>query len=171
MSPQITAELTFWFIYLIAGFVLSFSYDFLRIFRNVTVHSSIAVALEDLLYWIGVTIALFGLLYRLSDGVIRWFAVMGLFLGMLLYKKIFSGPFVRFMSTVIGRTLDIVHRLLSVPLNLVKCGFVSAFTWLKKLFLIIKKKLTGNIKEVNIILCKHFCRNRSQEEIGEDNEP
>ena len=41
--------------------------------------------MEDLCYWIYATGILFRLQYRYSNGVLRGFSVLGVFLGMVLY--------------------------------------------------------------------------------------
>ena len=100
--------------------MITFIYDQIRIVRRVLPHGSVLVAIEDLLFWLFAGIVIFSLLYRMNAGTLRWFAVFGLATGMFLYKKIFRDFLVNFMSTVIRRILDIVVRILSIPLNFVK---------------------------------------------------
>lgn len=67
------------------GIVLCGVYDLLRIGRRLWPGGRLRVALEDLVYWGWVTVRVFLLLYRESDGTLRWFAVGGAFVGMFLY--------------------------------------------------------------------------------------
>lgn len=170
MSDQIRKELLFWCIYVFAGIVITFAYDMIRIFRNVTGHIKGLQSIEDILFWMFSTVFLFRLLYQLNNGLIRWFAVFGLFCGMLLYKKIFSETYVCFMSTIIKRVLDFVVKVFRVPLNLVKRAFLRGFRQIKSIIFVIKKKLTGNIKKVNIYLCKHFYVNNEKKDNGKKND-
>ena len=147
----------FWFgVYCILfGIFITLLYDLLLIARAVIPHSSFWVSVEDFLFWIGAAFGIFMLLYRMNYGELRWAAVLLLFLGMLLYKKIFGNILVTFMSTIIKRTLHLVVRVLRVPLKLVKRLFFQGFRRIKKCAGAQKNKLTGNIKKVNMILCKH----------------
>lgn len=164
MSEEIIWELTFWFIYLFTGIAISFIYDFLRILRNLKKHTSLLVAAQDLSYWLFITCVLFRLLYQLNDGILRWCAVFGLFLGMLFYKKNFSDSYVDFMSTFLKEILHVVFSFVSPPLNLVKSAFIKAYKAITRQIYRLKKKLTGNIKKVNIVLCKRFDKNKLQKE-------
>ena len=80
------------------GIFITFIYDILRIFRRVMPHGKLAVSLEDILFWIYCAAKVFLLMHHESNGTLRWFAVLGALTGMLLYKKIFSGIFVKWVS-------------------------------------------------------------------------
>ena len=71
------------------------------------------------------------------------------------------------MSTIIRRILDIVVRILRVPLNFVKRPILKGLRALKSSKNRLKKKLTANIKEGKITLCKH----KNQLEMGNSDEP
>ncbi len=168
MSPEIINESIFWLYCFVTGIAITMIYDLLRILRNLIRHPYIAVAFEDIVFWIIVSVILFLLLYYLNNGTVRWFAVFGLFLGMLFYKKIFGDFLVNFMSTILGRILDIVVRALSVPLKVVKTAFFKGFRMLKSCVRRSKKKLTGNIKGFKIVLCKR--KNRRERDTHEKGE-
>ncbi len=155
MSIEIINESVFWLYCFLTGIAITIVYDFLRILRNVVKHPYMMVAMEDIFFWIFVSVVLFLLLYHMNNGTVRWFAVFGLFVGMLFYKKIFGDFLVIFMSTILGRILHLVVRTLSVPLKLVKTAFFKGFRGIKRRLAEVKKKLTGDIKEVKIVLCKH----------------
>ena len=73
----------------------------------------------------------------------------------------FGGDFlVIFMSTIFGRILHIVVPAVIAPLKLVKGAFYKAFRVIRQRVAEVKKKLTGNIKEVKIVLCKHRKRKK-----------
>ena len=157
----------FWLSCFVMGAVITFIYDQIRIVRRVLPHGSVLVAIEDLLFWLFAGIVIFSLLYRMNAGTLRWFAVFGLATGMFLYKKIFRDFLVNFMSTVIRRILDIVVRILSIPLNFVKRPVLKGLRDIRSGRNRLKKKLTANIKEGKITLCKH----KNQLEMGNRDEP
>ena len=168
MSAEIVNESVFWFYCFVTGVMITCVYDVFRVARRVIRHSYLFVALEDILFWIFVSVALFLLLYHMNNGTLRWFAVLGLFAGMYFYKKIFGDKLVIFMSTILGRILHLVVRVVMPPLKLVKATFSKGFQLLKGAAVRSKNKLTGNIKEVKIVLCKH--KNKKKRDIYESDE-
>lgn len=112
MSLEIMNESIFWIYCFLTGIAITVVYDFLRIVRGVIRHPYAMIALEDIVFWMFVSVVLFLLLYHMNNGTLRWFAVFGLFVGMLFYKKIFGDYLVIFMSTILGRILHIVVKVL-----------------------------------------------------------
>lgn len=74
----------------LSGFVVMGIYDMIRIFRRILPHNLTAVTLEDLFYWIGISLYLSVKIYLTSDGSIRWFFVTGTLAGVSLFAVIFS---------------------------------------------------------------------------------
>ena len=71
---------------ILAGNVVCLVYEALRVFRRIVRHHSIAIAIEDLIFWIWTGIHLFIRIFRTCDGVIRWYFVVGvLFGGIITY--------------------------------------------------------------------------------------
>lgn len=64
------------------GAFITFLYDCLRILRRVLPHGGFLVSLEDLVFWIYCAEQVFLLMYRESNGTLRWFAVLGALAGM-----------------------------------------------------------------------------------------
>lgn len=96
---------------LIMGVFLLFVYDILRIIRRVIPHDGFWVSVEDLVFWIYCGGEVFLLMYRESNGTLRWFAVIGAMTGMFLYRKLFSPVFVKYMSRLLGKLLEGMGRM------------------------------------------------------------
>lgn len=135
MSEEIWKEVIFLGWFLALGAAITFLYDILRIFRRVIRHGSLLLSLEDLLFWTGCAVGIFYLLYQENNGTLRWFAVMGATVGMLVYKASISRFFVNHTS----------KGLLKVK---------KLFAPFRKLGKFLKKKLTAFGKVFKIILCK-----------------
>ena len=97
---------------LLMGIFITFVYDLLRIFRRILSHNSFFVSLEDLGFWIYCGAEVFLLMYRESNGMLRWFAVLGALLGMALYKKLISPFFVRYVSWILGKMMKGIGKFL-----------------------------------------------------------
>lgn len=103
------------------GIFITFVYDILRIFRRVVPHKSFFVSLEDLCFWIYCGAQVFLLMYHESNGSLRWFAVLGALMGMLLYKRLISSLFVKYISLVLCKLLEMIGKVLgwiSKPLRI-----------------------------------------------------
>ena len=79
------------------GVALIFCYDLLRIFRRGVPHGTVWIAVEDMFFWLISAFVLFQLMYEKNDGKLRWFVIMGVLLGMILYNVSLSRAFWKFL--------------------------------------------------------------------------
>lgn len=132
------SENIFLFYALLMGIFITFIYDLLRIIRRVFPHGGFLVALEDLGFWIYCAAEVFMLMYRFSDGMLRWFAVLGALTGMGLYKKLASPFLVKYASLVLLKIKRLLGKIIDFLLKPIR------FLWCKiKGYL---KKAVGRIK-------------------------
>lgn len=161
MSQDIVQEVTFFLHSILMGFIITFAYDWLLIFRKLFRHGRILISLEDLIYWFLCGISVFYMLYKENSGVLRWFAVMGAALGMLFYKIIINDRFVNVMSTCIHKIMWFMFRLIQIVLMPIKRLFSAVRRFVrflikkfKKVKEFVKKRLTVFIKNLRMVLCK-----------------
>lgn len=88
MSDSIGYEVRLAVMSLWTGVGLMIVYDLLRILRMIIPHSALWAGIEDVGYWIYSACMTFALLYEQNNGLLRGYAIAGVFLGMLLYEKI-----------------------------------------------------------------------------------
>ena len=93
------------------GIYITFVYDLLRILRRVVPHSSFWVSVEDLAFWAYCAGKVFLLMHHESDGTLRWFAVLGALVGMLLYRKTVGVLFVKYMSLALIKIRDFCVKI------------------------------------------------------------
>ena len=74
----------------LSGIVILFSYQILRLFRRLIGHHIVAVNLEDVIYWLGVSAYLFRQMYMTTYGSIRWFFILGVVCGIIFSNLILS---------------------------------------------------------------------------------
>ena len=89
---MIREEASLLLVSVIWGAAMAAAYDVLRILRRAVRHGTLAVAAEDLLYWICASFALFYLLLSQNDGSIRWYVLAGAAAGAWLYHVTVSRP-------------------------------------------------------------------------------
>lgn len=125
MSDTITKEIQFFLHAALSGVLLSTVYDVLRILRRIHSHGSVWVAIEDFFYWIASALYISYVIMEENNGIIRWFFVLGILLGMLIYNFTVGRYLVPVISKIINKILDVVGRVLKIVLKPV------AFLWKK----------------------------------------
>ncbi|MCM1416161.1 MAG: spore cortex biosynthesis protein YabQ [bacterium] len=154
-------ELTFFAHSVLMGLAVTFVYDWIRVLRKLFRHGAFLTSLEDLLFWLACGIAVFYMLYRENNGTLRWFAILGAAIGMILYKIFVRNHFVNIMSTCLHKIMWLLFRVLQIVLKPLKRLFCAGKTLvlhlaksLEKCKKIVKKRLTVCIKTLRMVLCK-----------------
>lgn len=86
MSQEITNQFRFLLLSLCTGMIVMAGYDVVRFLRFLISHNKLWVWIEDLLYWCLVSFPVFLIFLQFQDGVIRWYGVIALISGALLYE-------------------------------------------------------------------------------------
>lgn len=146
---------------LIMGVFITFVYDLLRIFRRVVPHNRFWVSVEDLGFWGFCAAEVFLLMYRESNGTLRWFAILGALVGMIVYKKTISNILVKYVSLALIKVFSLLFKLLSFltrPLRAVgrAVGKTAGRVGRRRKAFAgkLKNKLTGFLKMLKMIVCK-----------------
>ncbi len=111
MSDFIWQELRLLGIAFITGVGFRSCYDLILIHRGVCRLGNVITGIQDVLYWLAGCICIFSMIYHTNDGIIRWFVLAGIFLGMLCYHKLISGFLVGGCCRVIGAVRRFFRRL------------------------------------------------------------
>lgn len=83
------------------GVALMMAYDFLRIARRCIKHNTVAVSVEDLLYWVFAGFASLVVLNAINDGGLRFYFVIGASAGAYLFEKCAGCHLVRIISGIL----------------------------------------------------------------------
>lgn len=102
------------------GINMTFLYDIVLICRRVLAHRKFFESIEDLGFWIYVTIQGFWLMYKQCEGGLRWFAILGALVGIICYKKIVSPFLIKIGVAVISRILCFLKKKLTCFFKLLK---------------------------------------------------
>lgn len=147
VSQSISQEAVFLGVSVLLGALLFLIYDILRIFRRIVPHGNIWIGVEDFIYWLLCTGAVFLMLYQENDGMIRGFAFGGLVVGMILYYALFSRIVIKVNVFLLRGVLRGIQRVLRVIFGpFWKIG--------KKAVLFFRKQLKKVWRAVKIGLCK-----------------
>lgn len=161
MSSPAISENIFLLYSLFMGIFITFVYDIFRIWRRICSHNLFFISLEDILFWAFCAVSVFYLMHTQSNGTLRWFAILGAMVGMLLYKKTISPFFVKWVSLLLNAILKLMRRVLAFlgrPFRFFaqkgkKAGNKAANKG-RKAAGFLKKKLTALLKMLKMILCK-----------------
>lgn len=144
------------------GIMITFLYDFILIARQVIRHSAAGISMEDLLFWIFCAGAVFYLLYEENNGILRWFAVAGAAVGMMVYKKLVGMHLVLFVSRIIKCQCQLAGRIARYLFAPFYRGAAGVKRWGiksrkkgRQLEKMMKKKLTDTRKVLKITISKH----------------
>jgi len=116
----------------ICGAAFAFLYDILRMSRRAAQISAVMVAVQDLFYWLLVTVGLLLYLYAVNDGEIRGFIIAGLLTGGVLYFLLLS-------KAVLFVSVPIMKGIISVLAHIIKFLLLPAVL-VRKIILAIKKR-------------------------------
>lgn len=92
MSEIIWGQVLFVLASLCSGMLLIACYDVLRLFRWLIPHGRLWLWLEDTLYWCLASVPIFYLFFSYNEGVIRWYGLLGILVGAILYETGISIP-------------------------------------------------------------------------------
>lgn len=171
LSESIYQETHFLLYSFLLGIIITFVYDNIRVLRRVIRHNTFFVSVEDLVFWIGVSLSIFLLQHRENAGVFRWFSVVGAFLGMLFYRKTVSRLYIKEMTILFRKVLKLLYLFFSylfTPIYFVERKIGNFF---KKIGgrthqAAVKQKirLTSYKKMIKMTLCKHKSERRVHEQ-------
>ncbi len=150
MSKMIGEEAGFWLYAVLVGAQLMLLYDLLRIFRRLFPHKNTAIGIEDFCYWMVSGCLIFRMLYRFNHGVIRWFAVFGMAVGMLFYHLTVSRLFVRYAVKLLNRLIRLVSGPVQFLFKKIRKFLTKINRKQKKFTIFLKKKLKREKKEGKI---------------------
>ncbi|WP_024832391.1 spore cortex biosynthesis protein YabQ [Ruminiclostridium josui] len=127
----IVEQVYIFFYAVLAGGVLAFLYDILRIKRRAIKTNVIILSVEDIIFWLLSAIIVFLTVYNSNDGQMRGFIFIGNILGVILYLSLFSKfviassmmvinfikRIVLFIWRVVTYPFKLIYKIISVPLR------------------------------------------------------
>lgn len=103
-------------IFTIVGIIIGILFDIFRILRKSFKTKDIVTHIEDIFFWILTGIIIILSMYRYSNGELRFFMIIGIIMGTLIYMITFSKYVIRISVFI----LKIIKRIIIYPFNLMK---------------------------------------------------
>jgi len=121
---------------LLAGGAMGLAYDSYRV-MSVKLHFSKSLnAALDLFYWLAAALFVFRMLYAGNQGQLRFYAFLGLFIGVWIYFLIFSVTIRRFVVMLIQSVqylCSLIWRLIVILIGLPLLWIWNILLWILKL--------------------------------------
>ena len=130
---MVTNQAYLFLIFTINGIIIGLLFDIFRILRRSFKTSDIVTYVQDLLFWVLTGFILLYSIFTFSDGEVRFYMFLGVFLGCMIYMIIFSKYFININVKII----KVIKKIVSI-----------IFTPIKLLIKFVKKIL---IRPINFI--------------------
>ena len=101
-------------VFTIVGIIIGILFDIFRILRKSFKTKDIVTYIEDILFWILTGIIILFSMYRFSNGELRFFMIIGIIMGTLIYMITFSKYVIKISVFVI----NIFKRWILYPFKL-----------------------------------------------------
>lgn len=89
------------------GIFIGILFDFFRILRKSFKTVNFITNIEDILFWILTGLSIIYCMYNFSGGVLRFFMLLGLILGILLYMLTLSD----FLVKIVVKIISIIKKI------------------------------------------------------------
>ena len=99
----------------LAGMFSGFIFDIFRIKRKLVKTSDIVVYIEDIVYWLIISVVLFALMYYSNESEVRSYILLGIFIGVIIYIFIFS----KYVLLSLTKIIKILCKMIKFPINII----------------------------------------------------
>lgn len=123
---------------IIWGGGLMLAYDCLRLIRLFVTHRRSVQAVEEIIFWLAASFAIYTLIYRYNSGAVRNYVVFGMAVGMVLYRLCLSAGFMKISCFILRPVRDMVRLFKTFMKDLEKR--------LKSMLTGVKIKFRGKLK-------------------------
>lgn len=133
-------------IFIINGIVIGLLFDLFRILRRSFKTSDLITYIQDILFWILTGFILLYSIFTFSNGEVRFYMFLGVFLGCLIYMLMISKYFININVRIIKILKNIICKIFSIiifPINLI-ISFIKKILFKPINFITINTK---NIKK------------------------
>ncbi len=131
-------------LFLLAFYIGIFSailYDIFRVIRKVFAHKNYLVYIEDFLFWIIVTCCFYYIFLHKNNGEIRFYLLLGLFIGFLLFILTLSRFFRKYLEIIFRFCIKFFKKIITLLLQPLKILCKMVVRCLRPILIIIIKSL------------------------------
>ena len=133
---MVASQTYLFLIFVLNGVVIGLILDLFRVLRKTFKTSNVITYIEDILFWILAGISIIFFMYNFSDGTIRLFMIIALFLGLLLYILSISKYVIKifvFFINILKNLFKTIIKVTSIPVKLIYKVINNTITHIKSL--------------------------------------
>lgn len=119
------------FVFTISGIIIGLFFDIFRVFRRTFKTSDFITYLQDIIFWTCTGLFILFVLFKVNNGEIRSYSIIGLIAGTLIYMFTISKHFIKINVIIVTFFKNIISKILFIVLFPIK--FI--FKLLKKIIL------------------------------------
>lgn len=128
----------------LAGLIAGFIFDIFRVKRKLVRTPDFIVQIEDILYWLIISVVLFVLMYYSNESEIRSYILLGILIGVIIYVLILS----KYVFLFFVNTIRVLYKIIIFPINI----FVKIFRIPIKIIVKNLLKIKGKFHKISQIL-------------------
>lgn len=120
MFVPVSSQAYTFLITVLGGMIVGFIYDLFRVWRKIIKTRNIMVYAQDIIFWILVSLVVFGTLFISNAGEIRGYLLIGIILGTTIYMLTLSQYVVDFLIRAVRILVGILiylYKIFSVPVK------------------------------------------------------
>ena len=133
-------------IFVINGIIIGILFDTFRILRRSFKTTDLITYIQDILFWILTGIILLYSIFNFSNGEVRFYMFLGIFIGCLIYMLTISKYFISINVKVLITIKKIIGKIISIIIFPIKIFFKI----LRKVFFRPIHFITINFKKINL---------------------
>ncbi len=107
-------------VFTLTGIILGIIFDFFRVLRKIFKTVDFITYIEDIIYWIFAGLIILYNIWFFNDGEIRFFMIIGIFIGAIIYALTFSSIFIKiesFFMKKIKFLFIFFYNILKIPIE------------------------------------------------------
>ena len=138
---MVTNQAYLFLIFILAGLIIGFLFDFFRILRKTIKTSDFVTYMQDFIFWILTGVIILYFIFTFNNGEIRLFLFLGIMTGILIYMLLLS----KFIIKINVAIINFFKKILEIPIKLLVKVIRKIFFKPISFFIINVKKSTKNI--------------------------
>lgn len=140
------------------GIVIGFMYDIYKIYRSMLNLKKYITAIQDILFWVAISIVAISVLIYSNDGNVRGYSILGFILGALVYNILLSKIVVKTIEVFLDAIKKVLYgiymrlrKIFNSIYNIIAYPFKKAYRIIAWPILFIKKIIMKPIKLIREI--------------------
>ncbi|MGE4282578.1 MAG: spore cortex biosynthesis protein YabQ [Clostridia bacterium] len=133
MEVSVTNQAYIFLSSIVGGLIIGLVFDIFRILRRVIKTVNFITYIQDILFWIIVTMIIFLLVFVTNDGELRWYEFLGVVLGIIFYNLLFSTYVIKISVTIINfikKSILLILKVLLFPFAIIYKIFRKPCLWI-----------------------------------------